>query len=91
MKNRLLLKAALVVGMGVTSLMQPKHAQAASDLCYTCWQSDTCVDGQVGNAICQSLGGDLCPYYNTCEEFAPGCQFPYPYPHYVLITCAPNP
>ena len=90
MKHRLLLKAFMVLGMGIATFFTGAPARAASmEFCYQCYHADICPDGELGNALCQDLGGELCPYYNTCVELAPECR--YGAQQWMLITCAPNP
>jgi hypothetical protein len=86
MRHRLLLRSALVSAMGVATLVTSKPAQAARELCYTCWWADECVDSEVGNAICQNMGGTVCPRYADCTESSV-CPSS---PHSVFIECGPE-
>jgi hypothetical protein len=91
MSRRILLKALIVVGLGVALLADARPALAhRGDFCYTCWPAEFCPDYVLANAICADIGGELCPEFNTCTEMDPACptpQPPWPGPVQVFITC----
>ena len=84
MRYRLMLKATLVVAMGITALVTPQRA-AAREMCYTCSRDAECSEIE-GQALCETMGGDLCPVLRTCEWPSPMCAS-----NEVLYTCMAAP
>lgn len=86
MRHRMLLKATLVLLMGVGALATPKRAPAASsNPCYVCGSSDICSDTE-GAVLCEVVGGEVCPVLNTCEWPWPTCAS-----NQVVYTCMQEP
>lgn len=76
MPTRMLGRGALVVVLGVAALLTPDQAEGKSrSICYTCWQGDMCPSGWMGDQICQSIGGDLCPAMVECIEMSSMCPW----------------
>lgn len=84
MRHGTILKAAVVLGMGIATFLTP-HRAAARQLCYTCWRADVCSEIE-GQALCEGLGGDLCPNLRTCEWPASQCAS-----NEVFYTCQSGP
>ena len=84
MKYKLLVKSVVVTAMGIAALSMPKPAKAFS-LCYTCWNADACSETE-GEALCATMGGELCPYLRQCTWAAGNCL-----PNQVFYECWPGP